>query len=373
LKKRHALKLALLIPALLFLFWWGWSGNFAFNSGSLFRLLDGETFYQVSLGNSRTGWARREIRTDPDTLRVTFFEETVLNLKLGPFSFPLITKSEAVFSQDGRLVSADFVIPVGGETAAARAMVVRDRLVCRVSLGETARQAEVPLPPSGPILVSGIGPWLSRQRDLPMGRPLGLELLDPVSMTFKPATLTIEDATVASDERDVYKLTLNFMGAENVDEINSDGRLLRHYNPLLEMSLEFLQDEPSVDVARREMAEAEARVSPLPGPLAAVITSFLSSKGMTMIQDVLKGGSLEGLAGPDSPWLKVEPPAPAGARTAPPAAGSDTGSDAGAGDNDAGGGDSDAGGTSPARDETSGNASSDAVSPDPAAGPGTAR
>jgi hypothetical protein len=305
-KKRHAIKLALLIPSLIFLFWWGWSGNFAVNSGSLFHLIERDTFYRLDLGVKAVGWAKRVISRNTGQNSLTMSEETLLDLTLGQSSLRFRTDSETTFDTGGRLTQAVFSIPLGGSLAQAKAAVERERLVCELSFGDQSRRAEVPLPPAGPILVSGLVPWLSHQREIPLGRPLGLELLDPVSLTFKPAELVIEDVTEPSDELEVYKLTLRFMGAENVEWLDSEGKLLRQRNPGLDMDLFLLEGDDLITEAQLALSGSGPRTASTPGGAAGdFLSGFLSGDGLELLNSVLgPGGSSSPLA--NSPWLKPE-------------------------------------------------------------------
>ncbi|MDR1110621.1 MAG: hypothetical protein LBP92_08005 [Deltaproteobacteria bacterium] len=301
--RRHAFKLAVLVPILAFLFWWGWSGNFAYSPGSLFTLFDQESFYGLDLGATRMGWARREIRTDPKAGRVSISEESVINLSFSGQDLQIRTNSDSVFDSAGRLVSAVFSLPMGAVNGQASATVDGQTLRCELRLMGQIRQAEVPLPPSGPVLVSGLVPWLSHQRNLPLGRPLGLSLLDLVSLTFMPAELVIEDATTISDELQIYKLTLRFMGTESSEWIDAQGGLRRQYNPVMEVGL--VQARPDqYDLIRGELAGSGVGTEALTqGPLAELVSSFLANGGL----DIL--GKAVTRDGQPSPW---GPPRPQG-------------------------------------------------------------
>jgi hypothetical protein len=280
---RHALKLALLIPGLAFLAWWGWSGNFAFNHGDLYRLADQERYYRLHLGAQPIGWAKREVSTDPDGGDVSVSEETILELSLGPGGLRIKTRSRTVFDSRGRLVSAEFKVPLGESTVSASASAARGRLLCRLALGSSEREASLELPSDGPVVVSGVVPWLSHQRDLPLGRPLEVELLDPVSQQFQPATLTIEDDTAQSEEIQTRKLTLRFMSAESVEWVDSGGLLVRQLNPALDAGLSLVEGEEAIEEAKAALA---AEASPEAERLAAELS-----------ERFLAAGGLEGLSG----------------------------------------------------------------------------
>jgi hypothetical protein len=299
LKKLTAVKLAILAPALAFLAWWGWSGNFSVNSPSLFTLHDQEAFYALQAGQTSLGYAHRAVKEDPQSGLTTLSEESVLKVSFAGQPLTLKTVSETVFGADGRPVSAVFSLPFGNLGGEARAVVEGQELVCRITVSGQTHEARAALPPAGPVLVSGVVPWLAHQRNVPMGRPIGLSLLDPLSMEFKPANLIVENVTEMSDEREIYKLTLRFMGGENAEWINSEGRLIRQLNPGLGIGLNVL-GESQFEVARAELDKAMAEEAPVPdGPLAALIGGFLSGEGLDVLGQALSRG------GQASPWTLV--------------------------------------------------------------------
>ncbi|MDR1656829.1 MAG: hypothetical protein LBT47_04630 [Deltaproteobacteria bacterium] len=280
---RHVIKLSLLGPGLAFLIWWGWSGNFAFNYGDLFWLAEQETFYRLYVGGRASGWARRTISKEPDSGNMEITEQSLLDLKIGEMALGLKTESKTVFSSRGRLISASFSVPLGDQTASAEAVVDRDRLVSRLSFGKNLREASFPVPPNGPLVVSGIVPWLGHQRDMPLGRALGVELFDPVSMSFKSGQLTIEEDTAQSEEIQTFKLTLKFMSAESTEWVDSNGQRLRQYNQGLDTELVLVQDPSFVDQAK------EALAGPIPNPIDKDLVGFL--------EQALAGYGLEALSG----------------------------------------------------------------------------
>jgi hypothetical protein len=297
---RHTVKLLILIPALGFLLWWGWSGNFAFNRPSLFTLFDQKSFYNLEFGRTSMGYARREIKTEPKSKETTIMEDSVINLSFAGQPFLFKTSSQTVFSDDGNLISAIFSLPLGHLGGQAKAVVEDRTLKCQISIAGVLHEAEVGLPPSGPILVSGLIPWLAHQSNVPLGRPIGLSLLDPVSMTFKPAELTVEDATDIADELGIFKLTLHFMGTENSEWVDAHGQLLRQYNPGFEIGLYLSNDEQALEIDK-ELQEALAKETKLPdGPLASLISGFLANNGLEALGKAISQG------GQATPWTKVE-------------------------------------------------------------------
>ncbi|MDR2387283.1 MAG: hypothetical protein LBE80_06840 [Deltaproteobacteria bacterium] len=302
--KRNLIKLFILIPALLFLVWWGWSGNFAFNRASLFTLFDQESFYTMEVGRSSMGLARRTVKLDPKNNLTTLSEASVLNLTFSGLPIKIKTESEIVFDQEGRLVSADFSLPMGPLSGQAQATVDGQTLKMELSLAGKTHAAQAPMPPTGPVLVSGLIPWLAHQRNIPMGRPIGLSLLDPLSMTFKPAQLTIEDVTEMVDELQVFKVSLTFMGSENSEWIDSQGKLLRQFNPGLEIGLVAVRDN-QVEQIRPQLEKALAEPVSIPeGPLASMIGGFISNDGLEVLSKVISQG------GEASPWTLVQEPDP---------------------------------------------------------------
>jgi hypothetical protein len=304
LKKRDSIKLLILIPSLAFLLWWGWSGNFAFNRPALFTLYDQESFYDLEMGRTSMGFARREIRTDPQSQRSTLSEASVLNLTFAGQPVRIKTISETTFDQEGRLISASFSLPFGSLSGQATAVVEGQAIKCQLKIGETIHEAQAPMPPTGPILVSGLVPWLARQHNIPIGRPIGLSLLDPVSMAFNPAELIVEDDTQMSDELQVFKLTLRFMGSENIEWVDSQGQLVRQFNPALEIGLARINAAQS-ETARALLDQALAEESPIPeGPLGAMIGQFLANDGLGSLSKAISGG------GQANHWSLVAPQTP---------------------------------------------------------------
>ena len=279
---RHLVKLSLLIPGLAFLAWWGWSGNFAFNQGDFFRLADQERYYRLVLGELPVGWAKREVATNPDEGDVSVKEETLFELGLGDQGLRVKTFSTTVFDNRGRLVSAEFNVPLGSRSASAEAFVQDGRLNCKLSVGDTVREASLELPPNGPVVVSGVVPWLGRQRDLPLGRPMEIKLLDPVGLGFEPALLTIEDDTAQSEEIQTWKLTLRFKSAESVEWVDSDGFLVRQRNPSLEASLNLIAGAEAIEEAKKALSSSTS-------PEAEKFLGDLAEKA-------LAAGGLEGLS-----------------------------------------------------------------------------
>ncbi|MDR2300490.1 MAG: hypothetical protein LBF38_00345 [Deltaproteobacteria bacterium] len=304
--KRNLVKLFILIPSALFLIWWGWSGNFAFNRASLFTLFDQESFFTMEVGRSSMGFARRTIKVDPRDNLTSLSEASVLNLTFSGLPLKIKTESDIVFDQDGRLVSAVFSLPMGPVSGQAKATVEGQTIKMELTMAGTTHVAEAPMPPTGPVLVSGLIPWLAHQRNIPMGRPIGLSLLDPISMTFKPGQLTVEDVTEMDDELQVFKITLVFMGGESSEWINSQGKLLRQFNPNLEIGLIAVRDR-EVETVRSQIEKALSEPVSIPeGPLANLISGFISNDGLDVLSKAITQG------GEASPWTLVRNPPASG-------------------------------------------------------------
>jgi hypothetical protein len=282
---RHLVKLALLLPGLAFLLWWGWSGNFASSPGDLYRLADQQHYYRLLLGGRPMGWARRVVMTDPDTSNLTMIEATLIDLAIGAETLQFKTYSRTVFDDRGRLLSADLVVPLGDVSAVVTAIAARGELKCRISLGERYKDLVVPMPPAGPVVVSGVVPWLGHQRNLPVGRPLGLELLDPSTLEFKPAQLTIEDDTAQSEEIQTWKMTLRFQSVVTIEWVDSTGLMVGQYNPSLEARLVMIQDE--AEAAEAAAAIARPIQAPPGGLVAMLIDQALRSNGLGLFSDLL--------------------------------------------------------------------------------------
>jgi hypothetical protein len=283
---RHFVKLPLLLIGLGFLFWWGWSGSFSLNSGALFTINNMETFYRLELGNKPMGWAKRKVFDGPAEGLVTILEESLLKLTLMGSEQNIRTISETVFDERGRLISADFTVPLGSLSAGASAKVESDRLFSTVSFGEQSRTVDLSVPDNGPLLVSALLPWLGHQRDLPLGRPLGVTLFDPLSSEFKSAQLIIEDASSIDSEIQTFKLTLKFLSSENVMWIDADGRLVKQLNASLQAGLSLLYDEQQISQARKALSETTKTIE-ITGPLADMISKAFNEKGLELLNSFI--------------------------------------------------------------------------------------
>jgi hypothetical protein len=287
---RHAVKLGLLAAGLAFLFWWGWAGNFIFTPGSLFRLTDANDYYIFSVGGKGMGFSRRQVAAGAPDQGFTVAEDSLVRLALpglGPAGAPpeLRLRSEASYEPDGRLRSASFTLP-GLEGASAEARSNGGFLDFTASMGTLSRKVSLKLPSEGPILISGVVPWLSRQREVPLGKVLHVSVFDPANMQFQSAQLTVEDDTPAADEVQVFKVTLTLPAGVTTEWLDANGRLLRQRVDSLEAGLELiLEGDPA-------LAEAEAALSAPPPevPGAGALTELAARYFFSMSRDVFDSG-----------------------------------------------------------------------------------
>ncbi|MDR2354362.1 MAG: hypothetical protein LBF22_14625 [Deltaproteobacteria bacterium] len=259
---RHVIKISLLVLGLGFLFWWGWWGNFIFNPGAIFKLSSGEEYYTVSMGGRELGFARRIVSADNPESGFTVMEESLIQAPLPAFSGEIRLRSEASYGPDGRLIAAVFTVP-GLENFAAIARVRGNFLDYELSFGATKRLKTVALPREGPILVSGIIPWLSRQREAPLGKVLLVSVFDPVASRFQTGELTIEDTTEASEEIQMFKVSLTLPAGETNDWLDASGRLIRQRQAKMDAGLDLLAPGPKQEEAKTAL---EKEVVPITLP-----------------------------------------------------------------------------------------------------------
>jgi hypothetical protein len=170
-------------------------------------------------------------------------------------------RSEATYGPDGRLRSAVFTVP-GLEGASAEARVADGFLDFTASLGTLSRKVSLRLPGDGPVLVSGVVPWLSRQREVPLGKVMFVRVFDPVNMEFETARLLVEDDTEASEEIQVFKVSLTLPAGATTEWLDANGRLIRQRMDRLQAGLDLLgEGNPARARAERELAEAASAPS----------------------------------------------------------------------------------------------------------------
>ncbi|MDR2612739.1 MAG: hypothetical protein LBG06_07925 [Deltaproteobacteria bacterium] len=259
---RHAVKLGFLAAGLGFLFWWGWAGNFIFTPGSLFRLTARSDYYVFTVGGRDMGFSRREVDAGAPDQGFSITEESLvrLALPLGAAGGELRLRSEASYGPDGRLREAEFTAP-GIPGASARARVADGFLDFTASFGSLSRKVSLKLPPEGPVLISGVVPWLSRQREIPLGKVLHVRVFDPVRMGFETARLTVEDFTEAADEVQVYKVELALPEGGTTEWLDANGRMLRQRMDRYQAWLELIPEgDPALAAAEGELAKAPVQV-----------------------------------------------------------------------------------------------------------------
>ena len=252
----HALKLGFLILGLCFLFWWGWSGNFIFNPASPFHFVSSEDYYVFTVGGKGMGYARRKVEADKPEIGMKITEESLVDLPLPGFSGRLMLRSEAEYGPDGRPLRASFTVP-GLSMARAEATLRSGFLTFEVKLGPISRKIEKPVPSEGPILVSAVGPWLSRQGEVPLGKVLILRLFDPTRLDFVSAELTVTDVSDPADEIQIFLVSLKLPGGATSEWLDANGRLVRQRMDNLEAGLDLIYGEGQDKEAARESLSQE--------------------------------------------------------------------------------------------------------------------
>ncbi|MDR2140629.1 MAG: hypothetical protein LBR11_02370 [Deltaproteobacteria bacterium] len=255
--KKHLIKLAILIPGLIFLVWWGWVGNFSFTSGSFYAFEPREDYYLLAAGQKSLGYARRQVIVDERSKSLSLIEDSLINLSLLVTEGEIRSQSKITFSAGGALESASMIIGLGpGEKPLAEmtGQVQDGQLRYLVSVGDHRREVVRPVPEVGPLLISAVIPWLARQRDLPLGRPIFFNLFDPSRLEFRPASLTIIDVTAQAEEKKVYKLALYLDPAQTEIWIDADGRVLSQKATGLDFGQEVINDPRILETAKTALS-----------------------------------------------------------------------------------------------------------------------
>jgi hypothetical protein len=241
-KLGHVWKIGFLVLGAAFLFWWGWSGNFIFKPASPFSFLSSENYYLFSIGGKEMGYAKRVVSADKPETGMKIVEESLVDLKLPGFSGELRINSEVDYGPDGRPLKALFTLP-GLSLAKAEAVIEKGFLNFTVNVGPISRKIEKPVPKEGPVLISAVGPWLSRQSEVPLGKVLILRLFDPTRMDFVSGELTVTDVSDASDEIQIFLINLELPGGSVSEWLDAEGRLIRQRMDNLEAGLDVIADE----------------------------------------------------------------------------------------------------------------------------------
>jgi hypothetical protein len=275
---RHAVKITLLVLGLGVLFWWGWSGNFIFKQGALFRLSPSESYYVFSLAGRDLGYTRRQIRSSGPEAGFSVLEESSISLPVPGISQKLRLSSVSTYRNDGRLASADVsFLNIPGAKATAEAREDGGEIDVSVAIGAIRRQKSLKLPAEGPVFVSGVVPWLSRQREAPLGKVLMLQLLDLSSLEFKDAELTVTDVTSESDELSVFKVAVKTQAGEASDWVDGNGVLQRQELSGVDSGLRLARSQEEADMAKAALAEppAELPLDRVPEPAMRLLNQFL--------------------------------------------------------------------------------------------------
>jgi hypothetical protein len=273
---RHIVKIAALLAGLLFLFWWGWWGNFIFSPGSLFHLSPGVFYYNFSLGSQNLGHTRRVALVGAPEDNFAIVEDTAISLDLPGLKGNALLHSHSLYGPDGRVIEATFTSP-NLSPAKIAARVRGGFLIYSLELGTSRREFTLRVPPEGPILLSGLVPWLSRQRELPLGKVLLTRILDPVNMSFQTVEVVITDETAASEEIETYKVTARVGGQESSEWMDSLGHLTRLELARLDANLTSIGDEGARAAAENAMAVAGSDLLAVPPALVNSLPGLIST------------------------------------------------------------------------------------------------
>jgi hypothetical protein len=254
--KKHLLKLAILIPGLAFLIWWGWIGNFSFKSGSFYPFEPQEDYYNLVAGQAKLGYVRRQVTREEGTKNLILTEEAVINISLAVAKGEVRPYSRAVFAPNGAILESALNLTLKpGERPLAEVIgrIENGQLHYKFNVGTTAREMTLPVPEEGPILISGLIPWLAHQRDLPLGRPIFFNIFDTSSLDFRPASLTIIDVTAQDVEKKIYKLAVLIDPNQTELWIDADGHMLNQRVAGLDAGLDLLTNPASVETAKKAL------------------------------------------------------------------------------------------------------------------------
>jgi hypothetical protein len=278
---RHAVKIVVLLVGVAVLFWWGWSGNFIFSRGALFRLNTLEDYYTFSLGTKKLGYTRREVSIPGLEQPFSIKEDSLITLPVPGLKGALLLKSESHYKPDGRLISTAMSL-ANLEGAEARAVVdeAQGLLRCSLKFGDITREKAIPLPKEGPLLVSGVVPWLSRQREVPLGKVLFVQILDFTKMEFQGAELTVTDETAESSEVQLFKVAIKTQAGEAAEWMDGNGHLTRQNLSGMEMSLSLLISQEEIDLAKKELA----------APVAAIPMGRIPQTVIKLLEEYLPAG-----------------------------------------------------------------------------------
>ncbi|MDR0547909.1 MAG: hypothetical protein LBI10_00625 [Deltaproteobacteria bacterium] len=279
--KKRAIKLILLLAGLATLVWWGWIGNFSLKSGSFYPFGPREDYYALMAGQKNLGYARREVALAPDKKNLTLTEDFVINLSVLVAEGEIRCQSKAEFTSKGDFLSSRLGLGLGlgaKPLAEVRSEVKDGQLTYWIEVGDKRRTAAKPVPETGPIMISGLLPWLARQRDLPLGRPIFFSLFDPSRLEFRPASLTIIDVTAQAVEKKVYKLAVFLDPFQTEIWIDADGKVLSQKSTDLEFGVVAIENPQVLTEAKNILGSP-----PKPGflnHLPKVLLDMIVSQGV---------------------------------------------------------------------------------------------
>ncbi|MDR1870607.1 MAG: hypothetical protein LBS60_01555 [Deltaproteobacteria bacterium] len=271
--KKRVIKLAILALGLGVLIWWGWSGNFSFKSGSFFPFEPREDYYALMAGTKTLGYAQRAVTLEEKTGNLTLNEITVINLSVIVADGEVRCFSQATFDKNGSILSASLTIgldPSSSPIAQVTGEVAKGELTYRIIAGGSVREVKRPIPESGPILISGLVPWLAHQQDLPLGRPIFFNIFDPSRLEFRPASLTIIDVTPQAVETKVYKLALLIDPSLTEIWVEATGQVQSQKAEGVDFGLEVLKNPEMI-----KEATAVVKAPAKPGFLGLIPKAFL--------------------------------------------------------------------------------------------------
>jgi hypothetical protein len=271
--KKHLIKLVILIPGLVFLIWWGWAGNFSFKSGSFYPFGPQEDYYRIVAGQNNLGFAKRQVSAVEGTKNLVLTEDFLLNINLAITKGEIRPNSKAVFAPNGSLLESYLTVsldPAKKPQVLVESRIIDGQLNYKHDIFGSVKELKLPVPEVGPVLISGVIPWLAHQSDLPLGRPIFFNIFDPARLDFRPASLTIVDVTAQDVEKKIYKLGLYIDPMLTEFWIDADGHLMTLRAGGMEAGLDRLSSPASIEAAMAAMA-----APPQPGLLNNIPQVFL--------------------------------------------------------------------------------------------------
>jgi hypothetical protein len=208
-------------------------------------------------GQKSLGFARRLVAQEPNSKNFVMTEDSVINLSILVAEGEVRCESKAVYSPNGAILSSRLTIGLGGGEKPLAEVVgeIKDgTLKYAIDVADRHKEVAKPLPDEGPVLASGVVPWLAHQRDLPLGRPIFFSLFDPSRLEFRPASLTIVDVTAQAEEKKVYKLGLYLDPAQTEIWVDADGRVISQKASGVEFGLEAINVPSQLEAAKKALS-----------------------------------------------------------------------------------------------------------------------